>query len=1688
MKQMKKICAVLLALVLVFTMSTGSVAAEITGGTAEESVTEAVAEQAEADQASLQEELASDTGDDEDQTVGAYEDEEGRTAPSAESQETGENEGSGDEESTDDIGLQVSEASGKYIVEQGGVFRFADEEELSDLDGYAAVHKDENDKGDGTMLEDGFDYTERTFTSDKTLTIWSAGDASEPVFYEEGQTGEEKVYDVSAVAEAATEEDNDFVVALGTGEEAQYFWVKVGKTPDAPQADPEGIKISGRYIRIVDEYGDIRKAGEGEYYRLTADKADYTSEAEPGDELQWDLQNISGDEGSSLSARDCTLYARKVAAGSDVKTFASDWKELSRFGAALADSDMSLMSDGETLNLSLWFSDAEYDEGEYVVGYLRSPGDLAKDAEISASVYYGNYYSEDYSYLGNVRYVYDPESGSYVKDDEYYNDKYYDNDPDREALSGTVKVYAVKADAVSENEKHNAFFNDPAAFNGATDITAEDASWETGVDYIAVPVYEQGDGESFTIERWELNFRIGETRSVYNRVIWQGDETTDEAFAFQGGTINYDDLSVRACDEDGNIFEGLEPGDDPVYVLRYYLDKKEYYKNLNKGETFTIPNVRYIYVYAYVKTYKNTEGSGYDDAEKFVTREADDYDGKGVLADWGNSRDLYIRVGSKPTLTKGKSQTLPLIQARRLTAANETGTMQDLFQIKSGSDSIIDLTDFTYSTAQNGEYKSADDFDFTGLKIGDKLYIKASVSGEAVGSANAVTITKQPVYLRDFETVITFQYAPVNTQYAGGLAAYPVMLSGCVDIAMLTDEELAALGIAGSNMTSLATANVLNTANINNQTSGSTTTSLKTITVSGNGKTVEVRSSSAITYQVKAADKVEFKDLTTNAEVADTQYLDDIDKPVKVSLNEKKESEPSWYLVTNEGLKDLKDEGVISKAAEVADEDYYINLKTAHQVLGEGDDPSVGSVLSFYAEYASNAVNEKVKITLDNIKPVVYTGLPHVSTDANDKTKKNASPDLGIKVTETLGEQIKTLEENVDYTVKYVNNKTAAGAGDAKAPAVTITGIGAYKGLSLTQKYTILPKDLGQAGEDLNIVLPTSYKYTAKGIVPAPTVYLDGKKLTQGEKKDYVFTVYTADDDKAIDPLAYKNFTETKKFYIRITGKNNYSGVSVNSDTFYGVPSSLTPLKITPQTAAITYGEKSISGRKYYNESVSASDFYNFTYGSDTKTGTATGGKYKTGNKTYVRSFEAEELDMKLYTYDSVNGYQEIAEPVTAAGTYYLGVKVNDEESAIQYNTSPARVYTKVTYSAATVLKANMFTLSQTKFDYDGDKKEIVISPKKGTTIDWDNLVVKAEGSDGSTAGGSEVEGEGKFTFSLGSVVNDLPGKYTITVTPKDSVAEYSGSAVLTYTVNPIKPVLTGAKQNLSVSVDPVSYNAAGYTGKELNAVIKYTKGETVAYVPTKLTYKFSGLSRTGGTVAISNIKDAYDNVLVSGTLKVKFTVNKADLKGKIDDYDEANPEYGDIRAADVIKSTKKPVILEQYGPNGWVKLAEGTDYTYDKSLTLEDDSTTVEIQAVKGKNENKGGFTILENTEVNVRAYDQLWNTKGKNLNNPTVTTITLFDSESATTYTDGKYSKKTGNYKYTGRPVIPGVTVKDAEGTVISDNYYDLTYSNNTDLSAGKSVASVTITFKPGSDGKYPYGGSRTLTYNIVKDYSQK
>ena len=195
------------------------------------------------------------------------------------------------------------------------------------------------------------------------------------------------------------------------------------------------------------------------------------------------------------------------------------------------------------------------------------------------------------------------------------------------------------------------------------------------------------------------------------------------------------------------------------------------------------------------------------------------------------------------------------------------------------------------------------------------------------------------------------------------------------------------------------------------------------------------------------------------------------------------------------------------------------------------------------------------------------------------------------------------LIEGKDYTLKYANNKKVAGAGDLKAPTVTITGKGNFKG-TRTVTFDIVPQDLSNLSlEAADKVFQNKAKnYTTKFNV----LDSNGKKLAV--KKDYEIVKYAyADGSEVKDTDIIPAGTE---IFVTVKAKegSGFTGELTGSYRIVQADIGKVAAKVTDQTytgSAITPGKEDIT-LTMKKVPLAADDYEIVSYSNNVKKGTAT--------------------------------------------------------------------------------------------------------------------------------------------------------------------------------------------------------------------------------------------------------------------------------------------------------------------------------------------------------------------------------------------------------------------------------------------------------------------------------------------------
>lgn len=203
------------------------------------------------------------------------------------------------------------------------------------------------------------------------------------------------------------------------------------------------------------------------------------------------------------------------------------------------------------------------------------------------------------------------------------------------------------------------------------------------------------------------------------------------------------------------------------------------------------------------------------------------------------------------------------------------------------------------------------------------------------------------------------------------------------------------------------------------------------------------------------------------------------------------------------------------------------------------------------------------------------------------------------------------LREGTDYTLKYSNNKKIAGAGEAKAPTVTVKGKGNFKG-SVQLNFGIVKQDIGR------LTLSAADKiYQAKANIYNTGITItdtDGKKLTA--KKDYdaaaIFTygqrttvtdasgaAHVREAGETVDAADIIPADTMINVSVRAAAEGNYMGEITGSYRFASLDISKAKVVVAPQSytgnavepgkdqITVTLGGKTLSAGDYEIEGYS---------------------------------------------------------------------------------------------------------------------------------------------------------------------------------------------------------------------------------------------------------------------------------------------------------------------------------------------------------------------------------------------------------------------------------------------------------------------------------------------------------------------
>lgn len=685
-----------------------------------------------------------------------------------------------------------------------------------------------------------------------------------------------------------------------------------------------------------------------------------------------------------------------------------------------------------------------------------------------------------------------------------------------------------------------------------------------------------------------------------------------------------------------------------------------------------------------------------------------------------------------------------------------------------------------------------------------------------------------------------------------------------------------------------------------------------------------------------------------------------------------------------------------------------------YDVSYTGNTGEAGTTATVSITFKGNFIGSSIqsfKVTKRSISNCTIQDIP----DQDYADGEAVTPELTIY---NGGNSELKLEKDKDYTVSYANNCEVGTA------TVTIMGCGdSYEG-SCTKTFEITDEKIELSSDNLVINgLAGSYTYSfGKSITPDYTLSYDagdGETVTLTKGTDY--------------KEEYKNNTDAGAATLTITGMNKYSGgaeysfeiekydISAGTLVLAKTSAEYTGKQIEPAPTAISVDDRSV-----------ITDFSDFDveYGENTDIGKAAGSVTVTAKDTaknytgtLTQSFDIEKRSIKNAD-------------ITAGNATYTGeaqtpeVKVVLEDKTVL---SEGTDYT-VAYDSEDRTDAGTYSFTVTgNGNYTGSTEgSFVILPKSIEDV-------TVSGVESKTYTGSPVTQNIIVADGERVLVEDTD----YTVTYSDNTAASTDTVKAKVVISGKGNYDSATSKEISFDIEKADISEAVVTG--VDDEVTYS-GKAVTFDDVELSLDTEKVLVNGTDYTVS-----YEDNENAGTARVIFTA-KGNYTGVKEISFTINPKtITDSMVSDI--SGQETAVI----PAGGVT----------PSVVVKDGSTTL---------------TAGKDYSVAYTDNDSFTSASGK----PATATITgqcNYTGEVAKTFTISKQliditgaavKVADGEYTYSfGDEIRPSVTVTLKDGTVLDEDSYSVSYTNNTE--AG--TAAITVT------GAGDYKGTATATFTISR-----
>lgn len=713
---------------------------------------------------------------------------------------------------------------------------------------------------------------------------------------------------------------------------------------------------------------------------------------------------------------------------------------------------------------------------------------------------------------------------------------------------------------------------------------------------------------------------------------------------------------------------------------------------------------------------------------------------------------------------------------------------------------------------------------------------------------------------------------------------------------------------------------------------------------------------------------------------------------------------------------------------------------------------------------------------------------PTIKVTASDVTYaygSNVSSPV-ITVTDTAsGKELTGGTYGTDYTISYPTRPTEVG--DNYSFAITAKAASNYTGTA-TGTYRVLPLDVSQSAQVT--LAQTEYEYNGEAFKPAVTaVVVNGITLETG--KDY-----------AVD---YKDNTDAgDKAKVIVTFKGNYTG-SVTS--YFTITSPLPNVK----DASLTIADQTYTGKQITPDvstiTIAGQTFtkgkdYTVTYGENKNVGY--GQITLTGNKQTCAGTRLIEFKINAA---NINRVCTVKGLVSGQKFAYTGSAIIPKISVIYGNITLVENedYT-IQYSSSNPVKAGSYVVVITGKGNYTDHIDLLYMI---TSVSIDSATVKYAEYDNIYNESAKKPKVTSIVTEDGTTITDLnafdvtytnnvdAGTATITVKPKSTNSNYTGTASTTFTIK--KATLSNDTCTIStVSDQTFTENeikpepTLTIAGRTLVKGTDYTADYTDNINVGTATIRFTGTGNyTGNAVKTFNIVSksiAGAKVTVpSQTYTGSALAPSADQVTVVLDGKTLDSKYYTVKYTNNTKAGTATATVT--GKNGYNDLASG-DFTIEKATI---DSCTAEYSGKMMWNNGQaitpeitlklGNYTLVKGTDYTVTYNNNQNETTKAEINvtgtgNFTGTKTYYFEiTRSRTDINDSSIKVNASDLEYDGgKEVTPVITVTQNGKLLAEGESYDVTVTNKTNGYEVGSVITVKLT------GKDAFAGTREATFKIT------